>query len=163
MRKIIKAQAGQVKFETILWVLCIVMVAGAGYLFVNPSLFVQSAFAQFMQANNLFLLAPEFFLTILVVLCTTLAAISRTRKQQLNTWEITAMGLILVLLLLGFQVFTEREVLFHPQWVYGGILTVDLLSTLTRAFLVLGTLISVVTAKEYVNERLEAPGEFYAC
>jgi NAD(P)H-quinone oxidoreductase subunit 2 len=128
-----------------------------------------------IQATNLFMLAPEAVVLLTILIGILHLAFSRSRAEQSNTWYLALMGCLVSLI--GLSLFWIKGVGPDGVWVIREVcastalqsntgnltvlFTADLFSMVIRTLLVLGTLLTLLFSRRYVDNRAEVPGEFY--
>lgn len=123
----------------------------------------QFPLGQLLIDQNLSRLGPELLLLVCLVFCIT-TSLSKSMKEQRESWSITFMGLIFALLLLLFEYVLyvkSPDVWLSKSNVLYGMFQADLFSLLVRMLLVLGTCIVMLFSRKFVEEKTQVPGEFY--
>ncbi len=136
---------------------------------------VLSPFGQFVNAENLLLLAPEFLLLV-VISVGLFQTMSPTIKDQQETWKLAILGTFLALcslLSIFFMMdpadgvsylFMDNATLLPSSFslpVLYDMFRADLFSVTIRFFLLLGTLLVLLFSRRYMETRSSVPGEFY--
>lgn len=132
--------------------------------------FLASGFGQFVQQQNLLLLAPEIILSIVILVSVVHLAFAKTEAERQDTWLLAVCGTVIALICL----FLHYAQLYSPDagmlsvdahWlnrsVFYHMFQADLFSLVVRTFLVLGTLLVLFSSRFYVDRRMPVSGEFY--
>jgi len=120
-----------------------------------------SPFGIFILKNNLPLLGPEILLASVILICIGHLAFAKSKEELQKTWLYATAGIVGVLLVIVSQwwAFQIRTPLSFS--VLGGMFRGDLFSLLIRTLLTVGTLLTLLFTKTFINKRAEVPGEFY--
>jgi NAD(P)H-quinone oxidoreductase subunit 2 len=129
--------------------------------------FYNLPFVVTMNQMNLPLLAPELILLIVILFCL-FQSIAKSHQERLDTWNTAILGLVLVMMscLINFfglylpDVATGKLDWFN-QSVAFGVFQADLFSLVVRFLLALGTLLTLLLTREYLEKRSKVPAEFY--
>ena len=105
--------------------------------------------------ENIGLLSPEFALTGLALAILAIDLFLPDDKKKLTPW-LSAAGLAGIIALSIVMLWGRQETL------YGGLLAVDAFSLFFKVFFLGLGLFIIFTSLEFVDQRLENPGEFYA-
>ncbi len=134
----------------------------------------QSGFGQFANEQNLLMLAPEF--VILVTLIVGLFQIfSRSEESQREVWRTALLGsLFSFLMMVGLFCISHIDQstgmlyahpvnlpVFHMGDTTYAMFRADLFSTLIRLAILLGTFLTILFSRRYLEMRSAIPGEFY--
>ncbi len=136
---------------------------------------VESPFGQFVSAENLLLLTPEFLLLV-VISVGLFQTMSDRLDDQKETWKLSVLGVFLALFSLvsiflivdpadGVSyLFMDSSTLMPSTLglpVFYDMFRADLFSVTVRFFLLLGTLLVLLFSRRYIETRSSVPGEFY--
>jgi len=130
---------------------------------------------ELIKATNLFMLAPEAVILLTILIGILHIAFARSREEQSNTWYLAIFGTLISLV--GLSLFWMKGIDPDGSWLTREVcastalqantgnltvlFTADLFSMVIRTLLVLGTLLTLLFTRTYVDDRSEVPGEFY--
>jgi NAD(P)H-quinone oxidoreductase subunit 2 len=124
------------------------------------TMFLDQPVFNWLAEQNIPLLSPE-----LCILSGLLFALFKgVTKHQQDAWLYSLIALAFG----GLCLFVQGNLLFMPQLnaqplqLAGGALSFDMFSWVIRAFIMVGTLLTVMMSKSYVAKRSKSPAEFYA-
>jgi len=120
-----------------------------------------SPFGIFILKNNLPLLGPEILLASVILICIGHLAFATSKEELQKTWLYATVGLIGVILVIASQWWAFQLHTPLSYSVLGGMFRGDLFSLLIRSLLTIGTLLTLMFTKTFIDKRAEVPGEFY--
>lgn len=118
-------------------------------------------FGNFILSNKLPLIGPEILLAAVILICIAHLAFSKTKDELQKTWLYSVVGMIGVLIVLGYQWFLFHLKLPDSFSVLNGMFSGDTFSLLIRTMLASGTLLTLFFTNTFINKRAEVPGEYY--
>ncbi len=125
--------------------------------------FANSDLARFLSDSQLMRLTPEIIIMLVIVVCTLWLAFAKSKEEHQATWRMATTGTVLALAVLLFHgyrfYFQDGE--WVSQSVWFGLFQADLFSLIIRLLLLLGTVLTLLISRQYINRQSAIPGEYY--